>query len=723
MVIDELVWRMVLEGGDQIKRAIEDTAKTAERAQKQRTTVEKDEQSKRIKAALQAQQTAERGMLTLIAKSAKEAGRLRKEAAKQAAKDFAESAAGIRTAEFNRIRKAQQQAVALGTPTSLPKAASGGIGSMSLDKAAGVIASIDQRITGLITKLAQLGGVGIVAGLGAAVATVKSFADEASRLRSVADFTSLTTQRFQELAFAAEQNGMSAEKLADGFRQFNAGMRESAKSGGLGSVAEGVKDLGINFKDLQELRPDQQFMMIMDAANKAGPSMHRAGAFAKIYGEIAGADLARVADQGTESLERLAAQAHDLGLVMSDDAVKAGIKLKQQLGQIGAIATGLKNSIGLALVPTVTQLIERLRNWVVQNRELIVSGVQSWVERTTQAVKELVPTAMQLFRVAADLLPVLVDMAPTLAAIVVSIKALNTAGTIAQSVSALSSAFGGAASAVAFLAGPGGIAAMGLALAAAIPLAWEFGKAMGRVADVKPQSLADRILAAKFVRPGGGSQTVEGQSTFADEIAKLSERDRRGLEAQVFGSGQGRDFRNTGIYRRLFGAADERISQAETEAGQKEFARTLADELSKKTKSGKFVYSESDIQSLVDQGLVSEDRARLELGQRGTARFTGKRQGAEKDKAVTDAELAKLIAQAAKSGANLDELLKGRKIAGGVPPVITLRMFTFQIQSPITVNGAPGQSPTQLAQSTSNEWATNLERELQRHMPTVLEAR
>lgn len=669
VVVDELIIRLIADGVEKAKKELLDAAKAAADAQKKLTNTEEKEAAKQAKIQEQKAKKAEA--------EAKKAAKAIEQAQKKAA-----ASARQGTQEF--------------------------FGAL-------------EKIDGFFTSIAVKAGLGIAALFGGAAAAVKSFVDEASELKTIASFTSLSTQEFQGLAYAMEQNGLSAEKLADGFRQFNAGFRESTLSGGKGAVAEGINDLGLSFEKMKNLRPQEQLFAILEAANKAGPSMGRAGVFARIFGEIAGANLSRIADQGVPAIKALIAEANDLGFVLSTESINAGVKVKQQFGQITATLSGLRNSIAIELLPVLSEFIPKIKDWIVQNRALIAQNVKTWLTELIAIGRQYTPWLKTALSLTIDLVKATKDWVPALTGAAAAIKAIIVAKDALTVVKGLAGAFTGAQTAVAFLAGPGGIAAIGLALAAAIPLAWEFGRALGSANAPAPTSLADRILASKFVRRGGGPQTLENQDQLAAEIAKLNDRDRRGLEAQIYGSQLGRDFRNKGVFGRLFGAADTQISDRETKAGQQEFAETLANELNKKAKSGRFLYSRQDLDSLVAMGQITAEQAQLALGTRSSRQFMNKRPDA--DKPVTDEELAKLIASATKSGANLDELLKGRKIAGGTPPVITLRLFEFKINAPITVNGQPGQSTPQLATAVADEFNNRLERELQKHTPAILEAR
>ena len=75
--------------------------------------------------------------------------------------------------------------------------------------------------------------------------------------------------------------------------------------------------------------------------------------------------------------------------------------------------------------------------------------------------------------------------------------------------------------------------------------------------------------------------------------------------------------------------------------------------------------------------------------------------GADKTESLSDDELFKLISVAADKGVDINGLIGNKRLEGGVPPVIAIRIFkntiTQNIEAPVTVNGAEGETVERLA--------------------------
>jgi hypothetical protein len=727
VVIDELVIRLVAEGIAQTKAELAQQIKDAHDAQKKLDSMTDKAEAKRAAAAERTRKAQEKearaavqGQNKLREAVEKVERALEKERA-QAVKTAAQAAAAAvsaaaKTRAANELAaakalKLQEQAAKKAEALAAKQAAA------SKARAGEFFTSL-QKVDGFLTSMVQKAAVVLTAGFGAAAMAVKSFAKESSELETAAHYTSLTTDRLQELQYAAEQNGMTAEKFRDGLRQMNAGMRESIKAGGKGAVAEAINDLGIGFKNFIQMKPDEQVFAVVDAMQKFGPSAHRAGASAKLFGEIAGAGMARVADQGREALEKTAKEAHKFGAVLSHDAITAGVRLNQQILTLKGALGGLSNAIGVQLLPLATELVVGLRGWVHENRGLIALRVKEWVTGLVDVGRPFLKWLIDASKYGEDFLKIVKEWGPTLLATAAAIKGLVIAKEATVLIQGLAGAFTGAtagATGFAALLGPQG--ALFAGLVATIPLMVKLGSLIG---DIGKQDTGKRAGLAKRLAlsvPTAAGR-IAGENRFIEDLSKMSQADFEAVRTETRTLGSSSPAHKSALDEIFQRADDARRFRTNQEEQNKAIADSVVEGLAR--------FSDKRLEKMVAAGSITQEQADLARDQRNAGRFMGERpkdKKDKKDKQVTDEELAKLIASAAKSGANLEDVLKGRKIAGGVPPVITVRIFRFDINAPITVTGKQGQSTGQLAQDVRIEFQTMLEREIQKHSTEILEAR
>jgi len=299
----------------------------------------------------------------------------------------------------------------------------------------------------------------------------------------------------------------------------------------------------------------------------------------------------------------------------------------------------------------------------------------------------------------------------------VGLKGFAVAETAAKSIGTLTTAFNAAQTGAAGLAGAGGIGAIIQAFLILLPIALKVGDVLG---DIGSQNTGARAsIAKKILEANVSTYGVAGGSGYSTQLSKLSEEEIAKVEAELFRAERAKDNRIRGKYDQIFSDARRQKQEREdTAAGEAEFKSQLQKDLTNPK-----IYSDSDLASMRDQGQISQEDFDLARGARqgrGLASARKKAGGEKADKPVSDEELLKLINSAAQSGANLDELLKGRKIAGGTPPVITITQHITNVTSnaEIMVKARDGQSAVSVAQEVVTQFTELLSNEVRKALPS-----
>jgi phage-related protein len=187
-------------------------------------------------------------------------------------------------------------------------------------------------------KLAPISG--LVAGVGAGLFALGVKAgDNADRILDLSSATGLTTDRIQELEHVTKIAGISQTTFTDISKQLTKQM--TALENGTGKGADALAELGIEFSDLEKASPDERIDMITKALmNVEDPSRRAHLGTDLLKGSYE--DLAPVLDMTEEEFNALKQEAHELGSVMSGDALNDANefriemeKLKIQFGNVG----------------------------------------------------------------------------------------------------------------------------------------------------------------------------------------------------------------------------------------------------------------------------------------------------------------------------------------------------------------------------------------------------
>lgn len=219
-------------------------------------------------------------------------------------------------------------------------------------------------------------GAGLAASSGAILAPLllmaKSAAAMGDELRDMAMRTGASTNALSELGFAAEQSGGNIHFIEDAIKKMQRALRGNNAEKMLG----GIK---LKLSDLQGLSPDKQFEMIGDAISKLGTASQRTDAYLDIFGR-SGTRLAPLFEKGAEGLRAMRAEAVLLGLSISQEQADAADEYGDAWNRLSRSWTAIKNVIGAALIPMLTEVFGSLKEWiqvvlqvVKNNKELVVT--------------------------------------------------------------------------------------------------------------------------------------------------------------------------------------------------------------------------------------------------------------------------------------------------------------------------------------------------------------
>lgn len=248
-------------------------------------------------------------------------------------------------------------------------------GSIFVDneKANKSIAKTDEKAQGLGSrfgagvKKAAKWGAGIAVAAGAAGAAMFGLASKAAattdRIDKMSQKIGISRTGFQEWDFILSQSGTDIEKMQSGMKTLVQRMDESTRGTGIGS--EAFKRLKLDAIDplTGSLKTQEQMFEETVKALQAMPAGAEKSRLAfELFGK-AGTELMPLLNSTGGSVEELKAKASELGLVISDEAVDAGVKFTDALDQMKRATGAVFTKIGVALMPLMQQFSE----WIIQH--------------------------------------------------------------------------------------------------------------------------------------------------------------------------------------------------------------------------------------------------------------------------------------------------------------------------------------------------------------------
>lgn len=203
------------------------------------------------------------------------------------------------------------------------------------------------------TVLDKIGAAGLVAGVGIGAAVVAfqgmqaalKFADN---LDATATKIGITAEQFQELTFAAHENDITTEALSQSLQGLNASLGAYKAGVGDAKVKKIFEALGITRESLADVNNAADFLPILADKIKGLQSTAERVKIAKALGLE---DMVPLLAKGGDEIDRLAAKARDLGLVMSNDLTAKAADANRELEVMGEYISA-HLSIGFAGLST-----------------------------------------------------------------------------------------------------------------------------------------------------------------------------------------------------------------------------------------------------------------------------------------------------------------------------------------------------------------------------------
>ena len=298
---------------------------------------------------------------------------------------------------------------------------------------------------GEILKISRMVGTAMVgagtAVLGSLAGIGKSFATAADQADTMAQRLGLSTQSYQELSHAMNMLDVSGEDFETGMRRLNTVVGDARL--GSQSAQKTFAMLGITWQQLQALSPDQMFMLIAERLQSVRDPAIRASIANDLFGRSA-SKLMPALNAGAGAITSFRVEARQLGLVMSDSAIKAGTQFDDAMKRMQASFIGLRNTLGPIIIPAITEFIQRitaaaqsLGAWMRANPELAqtlivlaaqLAAVAVPVGTLLMALSPIVTTFRSLSAVISVVVGVLGGLSPVVLVVVAAIGALAFAG-------------------------------------------------------------------------------------------------------------------------------------------------------------------------------------------------------------------------------------------------------------------------------------------------------
>lgn len=222
-------------------------------------------------------------------------------------------------------------------------------------------------------------GAAMTAAIGGAVTGMMKLATDASGpLDEMIKFSDRVGENFealQEWGFAAEQNGASAGEFQSAVQSMSRQLAEAAR--GTGRAKKALEDYGLSATDTRgNVKTATDFMSEL-ADKMQGMSEQQALDLGTKLGMSPG--MVTLLRQGNSEIEKLRQQSRDAGLIFTEKDARLAEQFNDSLNLFQLTTRALRFQIGIGFLPVLRETIDQLQSWHNANREVIRSGIDTFV--------------------------------------------------------------------------------------------------------------------------------------------------------------------------------------------------------------------------------------------------------------------------------------------------------------------------------------------------------
>lgn len=255
----------------------------------------------------------------------------------------------------------------------------------SREKASGFASSLKKgfgiaaKSVGVLTTATVALGAGFVKATGD-VATYGDNIDKMSQKMG------MSAEAYQEWDAVMQHSGTSMETL-------KASMKTLANAAETGNDA--FNKLGITQEQIANMSQEELFSATITALQNIDDETQRTYLAGQTLGRGA-TELGALLNTSAEDTQAMKDRVHELGGVMSDEAVKAAAAYQDSLQDMQTALTGLKNNLVSEMLPAVTTVMDGLGNVFSGDYETGTVQIEEGIDNLISKIKDIIPKAMKI---------------------------------------------------------------------------------------------------------------------------------------------------------------------------------------------------------------------------------------------------------------------------------------------------------------------------------------
>lgn len=263
----------------------------------------------------------------------------------------------------------------------------------SLEGAESKASSFGEKLKKGVTVAAGLTTAAIGATTAATVAGAKAFVNGISNVAQYADQIdkmsqkmNLSAEAYQEWDFVMQHAGTSIESMQASIKTLS----NAAETGN-----EAFEKLGITEEQIAEMSGEELFGATITALQNVEDETERTYLAGQLLGRGA-TELGALLNMTAEETADMKEQVHDLGGVLSDEAVKSGAQFQDSLQNMETAFTGMKNSMLTNFLPSFSTVMDGLALVFSGDSKSGLGLIQEGVKNLADKITEIAPVFIKV---------------------------------------------------------------------------------------------------------------------------------------------------------------------------------------------------------------------------------------------------------------------------------------------------------------------------------------
>lgn len=263
--------------------------------------------------------------------------------------------------------------------------------------------------------IATVGTAAIATGTALVNATgdVASYGDNIDKMSQK---IGISTQAYQEWDAILQHCGASVDSLQPAMKT----LANAAETGD-----EAFEQLGISQEEIANLSQEDLFARVVEGLQNMEEGTERTYIASQLLGRGA-TELGALFNTSAEETEAMRERVHELGGVMSDEAVKAAAAYQDQLQDMSTAFDGLKRNMLSNFMPSLTTVMSGLTEIFAGNYDEGINQISNGIDVLVSNITDIIPKALNvgakiIESIAKSIVQNLPKITPSLVSLVLSI--------------------------------------------------------------------------------------------------------------------------------------------------------------------------------------------------------------------------------------------------------------------------------------------------------------